>query len=221
MSQWYYSHDGQQKGPVPVSELSRLASVGEFDPEKDLVWREGMPDWQPAVTVDDLPFGEPAAPPEVPATPAPPAQEVASPYQAPVSPPAPSAGSTSPVATTSGLAIASLVCGLCGFFTCILWFLSLPIAVAAIITGHMAHSQIRALPAERQGKGLATVGLILGYLSALLAALSAAFGIWIATQTPDQIRGQEIIPENLREEFARQLERQQQFLEQHEESKQP
>ena len=54
MSQWYYSHDGEQKGPVPVSELERLVSTGEFDPEKDLVWREGMPDWKQASTVSDL-----------------------------------------------------------------------------------------------------------------------------------------------------------------------
>ena len=31
MSDWYYAHDGQQKGPVPVSELQRLADNGEFD----------------------------------------------------------------------------------------------------------------------------------------------------------------------------------------------
>ncbi|MEM1084012.1 MAG: DUF4339 domain-containing protein [Verrucomicrobiota bacterium] len=37
MSDWYYSHEGQQKGPVPVSELQRLAAEGQFDPEKDLV----------------------------------------------------------------------------------------------------------------------------------------------------------------------------------------
>jgi hypothetical protein len=56
MSDWYYSHDGQQKGPVPVSELERLADDGEFDPEKDLIWREGMADWKPAASVPELQF---------------------------------------------------------------------------------------------------------------------------------------------------------------------
>ncbi|MFM2241638.1 MAG: hypothetical protein RLZ97_493 [Verrucomicrobiota bacterium] len=48
MSQWYYSKGGQQLGPVPESELSRLAASGEINPATDLVWREGMADWQPA-----------------------------------------------------------------------------------------------------------------------------------------------------------------------------
>lgn len=54
MSDWYYSHDGQQKGPVPISELERLVSNGNFDPEKDLVWREGMSDWKPVGSVPEL-----------------------------------------------------------------------------------------------------------------------------------------------------------------------
>ncbi len=54
MSDWYYSHDGQQKGPVPASELERLASSGEFDKAKDLVWREGMADWMPLASVPEL-----------------------------------------------------------------------------------------------------------------------------------------------------------------------
>lgn len=60
MSDWYYSHDGQQKGPVPASELERLASGDEFDKDKDLVWREGMADWMPIASVPEL---QPAASP--------------------------------------------------------------------------------------------------------------------------------------------------------------
>lgn len=54
MSQWYYAHDGKQLGPVPISELHRLAANGEFDLEKDLVWQEGMNDWKPASTIEEL-----------------------------------------------------------------------------------------------------------------------------------------------------------------------
>lgn len=54
MSDWYYSHDGEQKGPVPASELQRLASSGGFDKEKGLVWREGMADWLPVSSVPEL-----------------------------------------------------------------------------------------------------------------------------------------------------------------------
>jgi hypothetical protein len=54
MSDWYFSHDGTQHGPVPYSELERLAENGEFDPADDLVWREGMNDWKPAGSVEEL-----------------------------------------------------------------------------------------------------------------------------------------------------------------------
>lgn len=73
MSDWYYSHNGEQMGPVPVSELERLASSGGFDKDKDLVWREGMADWLPVASVPELQLGsrEPAADPaEAPAQPA-------------------------------------------------------------------------------------------------------------------------------------------------------
>lgn len=54
MSEWYYAHDGAQHGPVPLSELERLVSLGEFDPDKDLVWREGMSDWKLASGLDEF-----------------------------------------------------------------------------------------------------------------------------------------------------------------------
>jgi hypothetical protein len=75
VSQWYYSKSGRQLGPVPESELSRLAASGEIDPATDLVWREGMDDWKPASQA--LPhLASPASPPAQPAT--------LNPYQAPV-----------------------------------------------------------------------------------------------------------------------------------------
>lgn len=99
MSEWYYAHGGEQKGPVPVSELQRLADNGEFDPSVDLVWREGMEDWKPASTVGELQSNfhraAPASPAEAPASPAfapsdtraPAAPAELNPYAAPVSDP--------------------------------------------------------------------------------------------------------------------------------------
>jgi type IV pilus assembly protein PilA len=57
---------------------------------------------------------------------------------------------------TSGKAIASLVCGIFTFF--------LPASIAAIILGHMAHSEIRKSAGRIGGQGIATTGLVLGYL---------------------------------------------------------
>lgn len=64
---------------------------------------------------------------------------------------------------TSSLAIGSLVCGM-------LEFLTLGLAgIPAVILGHMAHSDIR--KTGKSGSGMATAGLILGYLAVGLWAL--------------------------------------------------
>jgi type IV pilus assembly protein PilA len=57
---------------------------------------------------------------------------------------------------TSGKAIASLVCGIFLFI--------FPSAIAAIILGHLSHSDIRKERGRLTGHGLATAGLVLGYM---------------------------------------------------------
>lgn len=73
----------------------------------------------------------------------------------PVTPAAPPA-STTQSQKTSGLAIASLVCSLASLVTCIGW-------LPGIICGHIAKAKIRKNPALK-GAGLATAGLVVGYL---------------------------------------------------------
>jgi hypothetical protein len=65
---------------------------------------------------------------------------------------------------TNSSAIAALVCGILAF--CGLG----PIAIAAIILGHKALSQIRRTGED--GYGLAKAGLVLGYLSLALGVLT-------------------------------------------------
>jgi hypothetical protein len=67
---------------------------------------------------------------------------------------------------TSSLAIVSLVSGLLGWT--ILPFLG---SLAAVVTGHMARSEIRREPERLEGDGLAVAGLVLGYLSIAMAVL--------------------------------------------------
>ena len=76
-------------------------------------------------------------------------------------------GSAAPVQKTSGLAIASLACSLASIITCIGW-------LPGIICGHMAKAKIRRNPALK-GNGLATAGLVIGYL--FLAAQVSYIGI--------------------------------------------
>ncbi|ADV27088.1 hypothetical protein Psesu_1240 [Pseudoxanthomonas suwonensis 11-1] len=67
---------------------------------------------------------------------------------------------------TSPLAITSLVTGLLG------WTL-LPLlgSLVAIVTGHMARSEIRRSRGVLDGDGLAMVGLVLGWLPVLIGVL--------------------------------------------------
>jgi len=51
--QWYYAHEQQQMGPVSSAELKRLAAASQLFPE-DLIWREGMEEWAPALRVKGL-----------------------------------------------------------------------------------------------------------------------------------------------------------------------
>jgi len=69
---------------------------------------------------------------------------------------------------TSGLAIASLVCGIAA------WTL-LPIlvtAVAAVVTGQMAKREVKSKPDTVSGNGMATAGLILGWAQIALVSLA-------------------------------------------------
>jgi len=71
---------------------------------------------------------------------------------------------------TSRLAIASLICSLSSLITCVGW-------LPGIICGHLAKSRIRRNPLLK-GSGLATAGLIIGYLILMLEVGTAAVRIW-------------------------------------------
>lgn len=53
MSEWHYSINGQQFGPVTSSQLKQMAGEGRLS-AADLVWREGMKEWAPAGSVPNL-----------------------------------------------------------------------------------------------------------------------------------------------------------------------
>ena len=103
-------------------------------------------------------------------------------HYAPPGYPATTAGAAPP---TNQLAIVSLVAGIASFAI-------LPVvgAIIAVITGHMARSQIRRT--GEGGSGLAVIGLILGYVHLALGVLVLLlfvvvfFGILglVATQHP-------------------------------------
>jgi DNA-directed RNA polymerase subunit RPC12/RpoP len=71
---------------------------------------------------------------------------------------------------TSGLAIASLVCSLSSLVTCVGW-------LPGIICGHLAKSRIRR-NSRLKGQGLATTGLVIGYLILMLEAGTVGIKMW-------------------------------------------
>ena len=51
--QWFYSHSGQQQGPVPLEQLRAMLSTGQVM-WTEMVWSAGMANWSPASTVAAL-----------------------------------------------------------------------------------------------------------------------------------------------------------------------
>ncbi len=78
------------------------------------------------------------------------------------------------VAETSGWAIFSLIAGILG------WLGVVGVGgIAAIIAGHIAKNQIRSSYGRIGGDGLATVGLVLGYLNVGLAVFGGCLALLV------------------------------------------
>ena len=62
---WWFERDGQRGGPVTEAELLSLIAQGDLAPET-LIWRDGLPDWTPLRSVQELAFQLPPNPPPPP-----------------------------------------------------------------------------------------------------------------------------------------------------------
>lgn len=81
--EWYLARDGSQFGPLADSELRKLVELGHLKPD-DLLWRDGMAEWQPAATLF-----RPPAPVMQPPMPQVPVAPVSVPSPAPTAGPLP------------------------------------------------------------------------------------------------------------------------------------
>ncbi|MGP0066044.1 MAG: GYF domain-containing protein [Isosphaeraceae bacterium] len=143
--EWFFARGGSHQGPVPLSELQRMADTGEIDPET-LVWRGGMEQWTPGSWVAELRF-----PARVSATPGR-AESEGSPAPAGSR----SADRPNPASRTSVLAISSLIMG-------VFWMFGLG-SLAAIVLGAMSIRQISRSQGMLTGKRLAIAGIIVGII---------------------------------------------------------
>ncbi len=58
---WHYTLAGKQQPAITLQQLQQLATNGTLAPT-DLVWTQGMPQWQPASFIPELAFQQPATP---------------------------------------------------------------------------------------------------------------------------------------------------------------
>jgi hypothetical protein len=161
MTQWYYGSPAGQSGPVDERQLREMIAAGQLAPET-LLWRDGMKDW---ARLDSLPELNSAPPGPY----APPAGYPGHPGYYPVAPP------------TSGLAIASMVCGIIAVVSC---YAGALLGIPAVICGHMAMSVIRNAPFMMGGRGMAIAGLVLGYLGILFTVGFGTFVVFAAFSSP-------------------------------------
>ncbi len=159
---WYYSKSGTQLGPVEEADLRSKLAIGEVSPN-DLVWREGMTDWQPAAKVPEL--GAVAAHPQnnptlpvtsgTPPSPyAPPGMQSYVPQQA-----IPGAGKAT---TSMVLGIVSLVLSMCGCYSLLL---VIPCAIMAVVFGNQVKALVAANQAPVTELGKAKAGVIMGWIA--------------------------------------------------------
>jgi hypothetical protein len=179
--EWFYSFAGKQHGPLPCDAVRDLLQSGQLGPDS-LVWRQGMGDWTPASAVTDLWVKKSAIDPVAGLSLPPQPMAVSSPEAAAVMPPVPSASEISAqqawqmgIVPQSGLAIASLVCGIIGLILCYVNILG---ALPAVICGHMALRRIRESEFPMSGRGMAVAGLVMGYLGLLFQVAMIGFIIY-------------------------------------------
>lgn len=173
MAEWYYGKGVQQFGPIDEATLRARIATGEVS-GSDLIWTEGMVEWIPLSKVSQFSGPAPQAgsneSPEKYST-----DDPTSPYAPPAANPVASVvgGGVQLAPPTSGLAIASMVCGILSLFFCFCGGMLL--GIPAVICGHMALKQTGSespgMPPRMGGRGMAIAGLIMGYIGILLIIL--------------------------------------------------
>jgi hypothetical protein len=160
--QYHVAKNGEKFGPLDKDEVYRRLVAGELL-GTDLGWHEGLAGWEPLAKLLPPPLTQP----------------VFAELGIFGSTPAPFALSSSARQETSGLAIASLVCGILGLL------LFLP-SIPAIILGHLGRSEIKSSPGTRTGAGMALAGLIMGYLGLVWIAIFCSLAVPDFTKVQQQ-----------------------------------
>ena len=140
--QWFVARGSSHQGPMTHADVQRMINAGELG-GNSLVWKQGMPAWQPAAQVHEFRF-------EAMASAGSPAATTGASFHAA------GANPHGYLPPTSGMAIASLVLGL-------LWLCGIG-SLLATIFGALALLQISRSNGAVSGRPLALAGFVLGIL---------------------------------------------------------
>ncbi len=197
MSQWHCTAGGNKYGPVELDVLRQWLTEGRVKPT-DLVWTEGMADWQQASGVTELQAAIPSgsagaagaaagatagsATTDPPAGAAAPASTPGAAYSpAPFAGP-PAAAGVQPAYYPVSLpnapgAVAGMVCGIIGVALMCSCVVSLVLGIVAISQSKKAKAAIAMYPGSYGGAGMATAGHVLGIIAIILGILSIIYYI--------------------------------------------
>jgi hypothetical protein len=151
---YYIANQGVRQGPFELADLPRYGLRAN-----SMIWTEGMADWQLAISL-----------PQVACLLAPPADSQT---------PAPTLAYQTPATASNGMAVASLVLGIIAVpFSCHP-LLGLVPGILAIVFGFVARGNIKR-GETTAGKGMATAGIICGFVPIALLAALILIGLGIA-----------------------------------------
>jgi len=166
---WFYANESDEQILVDNEEaLQELAKAGSVRPET-LVWNETMDDWLPCRQVKPEWFSGDSggaaalesenadATPSIVSAPA-------SPHALQQTDPTPTLPVQAQPAGQDGMALASLICGIVGLFLIGCYGAGFPIAVAAVICGHLSRRRL-VEAGDTTSAGMALAGLITGYIA--------------------------------------------------------
>ena len=163
---YFVGKNGQQTGPFSVEQLREMAASGQLN-GTDLVWREGMAEWQPASTLPGV-FQGAASAADLPAGNAAPL------VQATVLPPL----SGAPVGPRpNGMALTGMILGIVSVTVGLCCCYGFPFNIAGIVFSVIGMNQIKADPVNQTGRPMALAGLWCSIGSIVIAILMMVLGV--------------------------------------------
>ncbi len=170
MAEWYCTVGGQKYGPLSQQQLQGWITEGRLA-RTDLVWRQGMADWQPASQVGEFSMSFAAGPPS---------PRAGGPAYSP-GPPTYSPGGYGGVEPHRGGAVLTL--GILGLVVCVIC------GIIAWVMGSTDLAKMRAGTMDRSGEGNTRAGMICGMISCILNAVGLVIWLIIFATAASAVRG--------------------------------